>query len=178
MLLCLWWKHILKSTYSYQYWHMQHLSIHGKYFHCFWGLYGMWYHTVECLLNNTEFSLELGSAEDLGLLYMLLIDLPHRLYLDMWIGSVACTVMIPRYGQTIFPLSYLLGFSFCSPFSLYLFIIAVTMFPLQTNPSWLIRVDSHCTTLTHPRTLVLGPEGCMMTHRLTLWLILVCAHIL
>ena len=28
--------------------------------------------------------------------------------------------------------------------------------------------DSYCTMMTHPRTPVLGPEGCMMTHGLTL----------
>ena len=36
----------------------------------------------------------------------------------------------------------------------------------------LIRVDSHCTIMTHPRNLVLGPEGCTMTHGLIPWLTL------
>ena len=54
------------------------------------------------------------------------------------------------------------------------------LFPLRLIPLWglwtsfclLIYADSYCTVLTHPRILVLGPEGCTMTHGLIPWLTL------
>ena len=61
-----------------------------------------------------------------------------------------------------------------------------SLVPLSSHPlflNWthlclLIRVDSRCTIVTHPRTLVLGYDSCTMTHGLTLWLTFVCVHIL
>ena len=60
------------------------------------------------------------------------------------------------------------------------------LFPLRLIPLcrlWtffclLIYADSCYTILTHPRTLVLGPEGCTMTHGLIPWLTTVCVCML
>ena len=50
--------------------------------------------------------------------------------------------------------------------------------PNSDYPLWLKYIDSYCTIVTHPRTPVLGPGGCTMTHGLTLWLIFVYICIL
>ena len=65
-------------------------------------------------------------------------------------------------------------------FSFLLYFPSHLWFPLRLIPLcrlWtsfclLIYDDSCCTVLTHPRTPVLGPEGCMMTHGLIPWLTL------
>ena len=80
-------------------------------------------------------------------------------------------VMAQPYRWTTFLLLYLSYLPFVP-----LFYIA--LFQIWTILSWLIRADSYCTIMTHPRIPVLGPEGCTMTHELTLWLTLVCTHIL
>ena len=80
------------------------------------------------------------------------------------------SVMTQSYRWTTFLfLLHLLPFVLLSP---------LPLFPIWTNLCWLMIVDSCCTTMTHPRTPVLGPEGCTMTHGLTPWLTLVCARIL
>ena len=60
--------------------------------------------------------------------------------------------------------------SLCSTFT-------TSFVPILDHSLWLILVDSSCTIMTHPRTPILGPEGCTMTHGPTPWLILVCTHI-
>ena len=71
-----------------------------------------------------------------------------------------------RNGLLFFFFSFTIPFSPLFPFRL---------FPLcwiRTIHCLLIRVDSWCTIVTHPRIPVLGPGGCTMTHGLTLWLTL------
>ena len=74
-------------------------------------------------------------------------------------------VMIPKYGQTFFFFSLV-------PYS------SFPLFLFRTIILWLMFIGSDCTTMTHPRIPILGPEGCTMTHGPTLWLMLVCSHLL
>ena len=87
------------------------------------------------------------------------------IYLGKTIRNINNSVMIPTYKQTIFSFPFVL---FSSP----------PLLPFWTIACWLTSDDSYSTTMTHPRTPVLGPEGCMMTHRLTLWLTFVYARML
>ena len=63
-------------------------------------------------------------------------------------------------------------FSFLFPFN------TRPLFPTWTSLLWLMCVDSDCTIMTHPRTPIPGPGGCMMTHGPNPWLTLVCPRIL
>ena len=68
---------------------------------------------------------------------------------------------------------------FFSPFLFPLFpLLLPTLFLFRTIACLLISADSYCTSMTHPRILILGPWGCTMTHGFVPWLTFVCAHML
>ena len=64
-----------------------------------------------------------------------------------------------------------MDYTFSSIFSLVL-LPSPPLLPIRTILYLLIHVDSRCMIVTHPRTPILDPEGCTMTHGLIPWLTL------